>query len=64
MFNFKFYTPTKVIFGKDPKNYDARAEVMWAGSLAHKCAVGVGGSMGSAMVLDEKAMLDIYKAAM
>jgi alcohol dehydrogenase YqhD (iron-dependent ADH family) len=26
----------------DPKNYDARAEVMWAGSLAHSDILGVG----------------------
>ena len=32
--------------------------------MAHKCAVGVGGEMGSAKVLDEKAMLDIYRASM
>ncbi len=31
--------------------------------MAHKCAVGVGGSMGSAKVLDEEAMLEIFKAA-
>ena len=32
--------------------------------MAHKCAVGVGGSMGSAKLLDENAMLDIYRASM
>ena len=32
--------------------------------MAHKCAVGVGGSMGSAKVLDEEAMLAIYRASM
>ena len=32
--------------------------------MAHKCAVGVGGEMGSATVLDEQAMYDIYKASM
>ncbi len=31
--------------------------------MAHKCAVGVGGSMGSAKLLDEEAMLEIFKAA-
>ena len=31
--------------------------------MAHKCAVGVGGEMGSAKVLDEQAMLDIFKAS-
>jgi alcohol dehydrogenase YqhD (iron-dependent ADH family) len=32
--------------------------------MAHKCAVGVGGEMGSAKVLNEQAMYDIYKASM
>jgi len=32
--------------------------------MAHKCAVGVGGAMGSAKLLDEAAMLAIYRAAM
>ena len=32
--------------------------------MAHKCAVGVGGEMGSAKVLDEAAMLEIYRASM
>ncbi len=31
--------------------------------MAHKCAVGVGGSMGSARVLYEEDMLAIYKAS-
>ena len=33
-------------------------------AMAHKCAVGVGGEMGSAKVLNEQAMYDIYKASM
>ena len=32
--------------------------------MAHKCAVGVGGKMGSARVLDEEDMLAIYRASM
>lgn len=32
--------------------------------MAHKCAVGVGGEMGSAKVLNEQAMYEIYKASM
>jgi alcohol dehydrogenase YqhD (iron-dependent ADH family) len=32
--------------------------------MAHKCAVGVGGEMGSAKVLNEEAMLAIYRASM
>lgn len=32
--------------------------------MAHKCAVGVGGSMGSAKCLDEAAMLEIFRNAM
>ena len=31
--------------------------------MAHKCAVGVGGEMGSAKVLNEEAMLDIFRAS-
>ncbi len=31
--------------------------------MAKKCAVGGGGEMGSAKVLDEKAMLEIYRAS-
>ena len=30
------------ILMKDPKNYDARAEVMWAGSLSHNGLTGLG----------------------
>jgi alcohol dehydrogenase YqhD (iron-dependent ADH family) len=33
-------------------------------TMAHKCAVGVGGEMGSAKVLNEEAMLAIFRAAM
>ncbi len=32
--------------------------------MAHKCAVGVGGQMGSARVLREEDMLNIYRASM
>jgi alcohol dehydrogenase YqhD (iron-dependent ADH family) len=32
--------------------------------MAHKCAVGVGGEMGSAKVLNEEDMLAIYRASM
>ena len=32
--------------------------------MAKKCAIGVGGEMGSAKVLNEEAMLAIYKASM
>lgn len=39
------------ILVRDPKNYDARAEVMWAGSLSHNgltgCGVVVGGDFAS-----------------
>lgn len=34
------------ILVKDPKNYDARAEVMWAGSLAHNGLTGCGNDGG------------------
>ena len=33
-------------------------------TMAHKCAVGVGGSMGSARLLYEEDMLAIYRASM
>ena len=32
--------------------------------MAHKCAVGVGGSMGSARLLNEEDMLAIFRASM
>ena len=32
-------------------------------TMAHKCAVGVGGSMGSARLLNEEDMLAIYRAS-
>ena len=32
--------------------------------MAKKCAIGVGGEMGSAKVLNEEAMLAIYRASM
>ena len=39
------------ILVRDPKNYDARAEVMWAGSLSHNgltgCGAVVGGDLAS-----------------
>jgi alcohol dehydrogenase YqhD (iron-dependent ADH family) len=34
---------------KDPKNYDARAEVMWAGSLSHNGLTGCGSDGGDWM---------------
>ena len=37
------------ILAKDPKNYDARAEVMWAGSLAHNGLTGCGTDGGDWM---------------
>ena len=32
--------------------------------MSHKCAVGVGGEKGSAKVLNEEAMLSIFRASM
>ena len=32
--------------------------------MAHKCAVGVGGAMGSAKLLNEEDMLNIFRASM
>jgi len=37
------------ILAEDPKNYDARAEVMWAGSLSHNGLTGCGSSGGDWM---------------
>lgn len=38
------------ILAKDPQNYDARAEVMWAGSLSHNGLTGCGSDGGDWMV--------------
>ena len=38
-----------MILAKDPKNYDARAEVMWAGSLSHNGLTGCGNDGGDWM---------------
>jgi alcohol dehydrogenase YqhD (iron-dependent ADH family) len=37
------------ILAKDPKNYEARAEVMWAGSLSHNGLTGCGNDGGDWM---------------
>lgn len=37
------------ILARDPKNYDARAEVMWAGSLSHNGLAGCGNDGGDWM---------------
>ncbi|MBQ6173350.1 MAG: iron-containing alcohol dehydrogenase [Clostridia bacterium] len=37
------------ILARDPKNYDARAEVMWAGSLSHNGLTGCGNDGGDWM---------------
>ncbi|MBO4629623.1 MAG: iron-containing alcohol dehydrogenase [Treponema sp.] len=38
-----------LILSRDPKNYDARAEVMWAGSLSHNGLTGCGNDGGDWM---------------
>lgn len=38
-----------LILARDPKNYNARAEVMWAGSLAHNGLTGCGNDGGDWM---------------
>ncbi len=43
--------------GIDPTDEDLKL-------MAHKCAVGVGGAMGSAKVLNEEDMLAIFRASM
>ena len=40
---------TAIILARDPKNYDARAEVMWAGSLSHNGLTGCGNDGGDWM---------------
>lgn len=37
------------ILARDPKNYDARSEVMWAGSLSHNGLTGCGNDSGDWM---------------
>ena len=37
------------ILAKDPKNYDSRAEIMWAGSLSHNGLTGCGNDGGDWM---------------
>ncbi len=37
------------ILGKDPQNYDARSEIMWAGSLSHNGLTGCGSDGGDWM---------------
>ena len=38
-----------IILAKDPKNYDASAEIMWAGSLSHNGLTGCGNDGGDWM---------------
>ena len=52
------------ILAKDPKNYDARAEVMWAGSLAHNGLTGCGNDGGDWMThMLEHEMGGLYDVA-
>ena len=52
---------------KDPSNYDARANLLWANSLSHNgltgCAIIVKNNLGSVRVLHEEDMEAIYRAA-
>ncbi len=52
MFNFNYFTPTKVVFGKETENKVA--------DLIRE----FGGEKGSAKVLNEKAMPDIYRESL
>ena len=53
-----------LILAKDPKNYDARAEVMWAGSLAHNGLTGCGNDGGDWMThMLEHEMGGLYDVA-
>lgn len=53
------------ILVKDPKNYDARAEIMWAGSLSHNgltgCGINGGGDWSTHML--EHEMGGLYDVA-
>lgn len=52
------------ILVKDPKNYDARAEVMWAGSLSHNGLTGCGNDGGDFMThMLEHEMGGMYDVA-
>ena len=52
------------ILAKDPKNYDARAEVMWSGSLAHNGLTGCGNDGGDWMThMLEHEMGGLYDVA-
>ncbi len=52
------------ILAKDSKNYDARAEVMWAGSLAHNGLTGCGNDGGDWMThMLEHEMGGLYDVA-
>ena len=72
MFDFNYFTPTKVVFGKNTeskvadlvKEFGVTATDEDLILMAKKCAVGVGGEMGSAKVLNEEAMLAIYRMSM
>jgi len=48
---------------KDPKNYDARAEVMWAGAVAHNDLLGTGRSQDWASHGIEHEISGIYDVA-
>lgn len=55
------------ILVKNPKNYDARAEVMWAGSIAHNGLTGCGSDGGDWMPhkleLEMSGMFDVAHGA-
>jgi alcohol dehydrogenase YqhD (iron-dependent ADH family) len=48
---------------KDPENYDARAEIMWAGTIAHNGLLGTGRSEDWATHKIEHELSGIYDVA-
>jgi hypothetical protein len=49
----------------EPENYDARAEIMWAGTMAHCDILGTGriGDWASHIKLNRQDVLSILKLA-
>ena len=60
MFGFNYYTPTKVVFGKETEMKVAELIREFGGK---KVLIHYGGAMGSARLLREEDMLAIFKAS-
>ena len=61
MFNFDYFTPTKVAFGRNTVSRTAELIREFGGK---KVLIHYGGAMGSARLLREEDMLAIFKASM